>query len=105
MYALCLLIMLFYMFIAITAEVTAIAKLVTLLAPIPLWVTASIVLLATVVYTFYGGLRASIFTDQVQIFIIIPLLLALCVFGWQATEIGRASCRESVSVAVCGLLR
>jgi len=85
MYALCLLIMLFYMFIAITAEVTAIAKLVTLLAPIPLWVTASIVLLATVVYTFYGGLRASIFTDQVQIFIIIPLLLALCVFGWQAT--------------------
>lgn len=48
--------MLFYMFIAITAEITAIAKLVTLLAPVPLWVTALVVLAATVVYTAYGGL-------------------------------------------------
>src|SRR5699024_9013388 len=85
MYALSLLIMLFYMFIAITAEITAIAKLVTLLAPVPLWVTALVVLAATVVYTAYGGLRASIFTDKVQMIVIVPLLVALCVFGWLAT--------------------
>ena len=85
MYVLSMLIMVFYLFIAITAEITAIAKLITLLAPVPLWVTALIVLVATLVYTAYGGLRASIFTDKIQVFIIIPLLLALCIFGWQAT--------------------
>ncbi|RMX04161.1 sodium:solute symporter [Corticibacter populi] len=84
MYALALLIMLFYMFIAMAAEITAIAMLVTLLAPVPLWLTAAIVLGFTLLYTAYGGLRASIFTDKVQIVIIVPLLLALVAIGWHA---------------------
>lgn len=84
MYGLTLLIMLFYMFIALTAEITAISKLVTLLAPVPLWVTAGIVMGATLLYTSYGGLRASIFTDKVQMFVIVPLLVLLVVLGWQA---------------------
>lgn len=85
MYVLTLLIMLFYMFISLTAEITAIAKLVTLLAPIPLWVTAAIVMGFTLLYTAYGGLRASIFTDKVQIVIIVPLLLIMLWLGWKAT--------------------
>lgn len=84
MYALTLLIMLFYMFIALTAEITAIAKLVALLAPIPLWATAAIVMGATLLYTSYGGLRASIFTDKVQMIVIVPLLGLLLMLGWQA---------------------
>jgi Na+/proline symporter len=84
MYGLTLLIMLFYMFIALTAEITAIAKLVTLLAPIPLWATAAIVLGATLFYTSYGGLRASIFTDKVQMLVIVPLLATLIFLGWKA---------------------
>lgn len=84
MYGLTLIIMLFYMFITLTAEVTAISKLVTLLAPVPLWVTAAIVMGSTLIYTAYGGLRASIFTDKVQMAVIIPLLIVLAVFGWQA---------------------
>jgi Na+/proline symporter len=44
MYGLALFIMLFYLFIALSAEVTAIAKLVTMLAPVPLWATAAIVM-------------------------------------------------------------
>src|SRR5690606_17055024 len=40
MYGLVLLIVLFYMFITLTAEITAIAKLVQLLAPVPLGWTA-----------------------------------------------------------------
>ena len=84
MYALVLLIMLFYLFIALTAEITAMAKLVALLAPIPLWVTAGIVLGSTLIYTAYGGLKASIFTDQIQMLIIVPLLLILILLGWHA---------------------
>lgn len=85
MYLTALLIMLFYMFIAMTAEITAIALLVTLIAPVPLWVTAAIVMGFTLLYTAYGGLRASIFTDQVQIVLIVPLLLALVALGWWVT--------------------
>lgn len=85
MHVLCLLIMVFYLFITITAEITAIAKLVHLIAPVPLWLTALIILMATLAYTAYGGLRASIFTDKIQILVILPLLLMLCYFGWLAT--------------------
>ncbi len=84
MYGLALFIMLFYLFIALSAEVTAIAKLVTMLAPVPLWATAAIVMGTTLLYTTYGGLRSSIFTDQVQMMVIVPLLVILCVVGWQA---------------------
>ncbi len=85
MYALTLLIMMFYMFISLTAEITAISKLVALLAPVPLWMTAAVVMGSTLLYTSYGGLRASIFTDKVQMAVIGPLLIALVALGWQAT--------------------
>lgn len=85
MYWLTLAIMVFYMFIALTAELTAIGKLVQLLAPVPLWVSAAIVMVATLIYTTYGGLRASIFTDKMQVIIIIPLVAALIGIGWQVT--------------------
>lgn len=85
MYWLTLVIMVFYMFIALTAELTAIGKLVQLLAPVPLWVSAAIVMVATLIYTTYGGLRASIFTDKMQVIIIIPLVAALIGLGWQVT--------------------
>lgn len=84
MYGLTLAIMLFYLFIALSAEITAIAKLVTLIAPVPLWQTAAIVMAATLIYTSYGGLRASIFTDKVQVLVILPLLGVLFYFGWKA---------------------
>ena len=85
MYGLVLVIMLFYMLITLTAEITAIAKLMTLLAPIPLWLTAAVVMTATLLYTSWGGLKASIFTDKIQIIIIVPLLIVLVFLGWRAT--------------------
>jgi len=84
MYVLTLAIMLFYMFISMTAEITAIAKLVTLLAPVPPWLTAAITLGFTLAYAAYGGLQASMFTDRMQVLIIVPLLITLTVMGWQA---------------------
>ena len=84
MYAFTLVIMLFYLFILLAAGLTAVARMVALLAPIPLWVTAATVMTATVLYTFYGGLRASIYTDKLQMIVIAPMLGLLLVFGWQA---------------------
>lgn len=88
MYGLTLCIMMFYMFIALTAEITAMSKLVTLVAPVPLWVTATIVMAFTLLYTSYGGLRASIFTDKAQMLVIVPLLFVLVVLGWRAVGSG-----------------
>ncbi|WP_299231002.1 sodium:solute symporter [uncultured Halomonas sp.] len=84
MYAFTLVIMLFYLFISLAAGITAIAKMVALLAPVPLWATSSVVMAATLLYTLYGGLRASIFTDKVQMIVIMPLLAVLLIVGWQA---------------------
>jgi len=65
----------FYMFVYLTAEVTAVAKVVNLLSNIPLWQTSLIILISTLSYTLYGGLKVSIFTDKIQFVIIFILLL------------------------------
>ena len=75
LFKLILLMTLFYMFIFFCAEVTAVAVLINYISGTELWVTALIVLLATLSYTLYGGLRASIFTDNIQMIIIVILLL------------------------------
>ena len=65
----------FYMFIFLCAEVTAVAVLINYISGTELWITALIVLLSTLTYTLYGGLRASIFTDNIQMVVIGVLLL------------------------------
>ena len=40
-----------------------------------LWITALIVIISSLIYTLYGGLRASIFTDNIQFLFLIVLLL------------------------------
>jgi len=69
----------FYMFIFLCAEVTAVAVLINYISGTELWVTALIVLLATLTYTLYGGLRASIFTDNIQM-VVIGILLLISIF-------------------------
>ena len=75
MYVLTLGIIVFYMFVYLTAELTAIAKAVELMAGVPLWLTAVLVITAVFVYTTAGGLAATIFTDTIQFAVIVPLLL------------------------------
>jgi len=103
MYALALLVMLFYMFISMTAEITAMAKLVMLLAPVPLWLTAVIVMGFTLLYAAYGGLKASIFTDKIQVILIVPLLVALVVIGWRASG-GVANVTQALQISAPQLL-
>ena len=59
--------------------------LMTLLAPVPMGLTATVVMGTVLLYTAVGGLRASIFTDKVQILIIVPMLLALVAIGWHVS--------------------
>ena len=75
LFKLILLITVFYMFIFLCAEVTAVAILINYISGTELWITSLIVLLGTLTYTLYGGLRASIFTDNIQMIVIIILFL------------------------------
>ena len=75
LYKLILLMTIFYMFIFLCAEVTAVAVLINYISGTELWITALIVLISTLAYTLYGGLRASIFTDNIQMVVIGVLLL------------------------------
>jgi Na+/proline symporter len=77
LFKLILLMTIFYMFIFLCAEVTAVAVLINYISGTELWITALIVILATLTYTLYGGLRASIFTDNIQMIVIAVLLVIL----------------------------
>ena len=67
------------MFIFLCAEVTAVAVLINYISGTELWITALTVLLGTLSYTLYGGLRASIFTDNIQM-IVVGILILISLF-------------------------
>ena len=66
LFKLILFLTIFYMFIFLIAEVTAVSILVNYISGTSLWITALIVVTSSLVYTLYGGLRASILTDNFQ---------------------------------------
>ena len=74
LFNLVLILTIFYMFIFLCAEVTAVSMLINYISGTPLWLTAILIIVTTLAYTLYGGLRASIFTDNIQFFIILILL-------------------------------
>ena len=76
LFKLILFLSIFYMTIFLIAEVTAVSILINYISGTDLWITASIVIVSSLVYTLYGGLRASIFTDNIQ-FIVFGLLLII----------------------------
>ena len=80
LFKLILLMIIFYMFIFLCAEVTAVAILINYISGTELWITALIVLISTLAYTLYGGLRASIFTDNIQMIVVGALLLISLVY-------------------------
>ena len=74
LFKLVLILTIFYMFIFLCAEVTAVSMLINYISGTPLWLTAILIIITTLAYTLYGGLRASIFTDNIQFFIMLILL-------------------------------
>ena len=79
LFKLILILIIFYMFIFLCAEVTAVSMLVNYISGTPLWLTATLVVVTTLIYTLYGGLRASILTDNLQFFIVL-ILLFICAY-------------------------
>jgi len=67
------------MFIFLCAEVTAVAVLINYISGTELWITALIDLISTLAYTLYGGLRASIFTENIQM-VVIGVILLISIF-------------------------
>ncbi len=80
LFKLILLMTIFYMFIFLCAEITAVAVLINYISGTELWITALIVLIFTLAYTLYGGLKASIFTDNIQMIVIGILLLISIIY-------------------------
>lgn len=75
MYACVLCVSALYMLIFLSAELTGIALAFSFIADVPQWQTATLVGGAVLVYTGYGGLRASIVTDTLQAALVLPLFL------------------------------
>jgi len=75
LFKLILFLSIFYMTIFLIAEVTAVSILINYISGTDLWITALIVIVSSLIYTLYGGLRASIFTDNIQFIVLILLLL------------------------------
>ncbi|MEW5920734.1 MAG: hypothetical protein AB1796_07285 [Bacillota bacterium] len=75
MYGITLVVGVFYMAVFLCAELTGIALALNIVMGLPLWITALLIGSGTLIYTTYGGIRGSIFTDAVQAVIIIPALL------------------------------
>jgi SSS family solute:Na+ symporter len=80
MYAFVILVSALYMFVFVAAELTGIAAALSLVASVPQWQTAVLVGGFVLLYTGYGGLRASIVTDTIQAALVLPLL-ALAAVG------------------------
>ena len=72
-------VIIFIMGIFIAAEMTAITTAVTILTGTPALATALGVGIVVVIYTAYGGLRASIFTDTIQFWVLMPALLLIVI--------------------------
>jgi SSS family solute:Na+ symporter len=75
MYGFVLVVSALYMFVFLAAELTGIAAALSLVAGVPQWQTAVLVGGFVLLYTGYGGLRASIFTDTIQALLVLPLLV------------------------------
>ena len=75
LFKLILFLTIFYMFIFLIAEVTAVSLLVNYISGTSLWITSLIVIVSSLTYTLYGGLRVSIFTDKIQFIVFLLLLL------------------------------
>ena len=86
LFKLILFLSIFYMTIFLIAEVTAVSLFINYISGVELWITALIVIVCSLTYTLYGGLRASIFTDNIQF--ILFLLLLIIGFGYTISIYG-----------------
>lgn len=81
-----------YMAIYLAAELTAISAAFRVVAGVPPWLTAVLVAGSTLSYAAWGGLRTTLFTDGVQFWFILPLLIVAALGtivgygGWEVLQ-------------------
>ncbi len=85
-----------YVATKISVTIFAGALVFEVMLGVPFWIGAAIVVLATGVYTIYGGLRAVIYTDMIQMFILVFGSLAVTYFGLSAIG-GWSGVTEAIS--------
>ena len=73
-----------YITTKIAVTITAGGIIFTALLGIDFWTGALVVVIGTGVYTVFGGLRAVVYTDMIQMFILLGGAIAVTYFGLQA---------------------
>ncbi len=73
-----------YMLCFLIAELSAVGAITSMLSPVPGWVAVGGVALATLIYTTWGGLRASLITDRWQAWLLLALLILVLGVAWQS---------------------
>ncbi len=73
-----------YVLTKISVTIAAGGIIFTSLLGIDFWTGAIVVVVATGIYTLFGGLRAVVYTDMIQMFIFLAGAIALTVFGLDA---------------------
>ncbi|OQR94486.1 Solute:Sodium Symporter (SSS) Family [Achlya hypogyna] len=90
------LISIFYQLISISAELTAIGSLMSLLAPdTHTLVSVVLVSVVTCFYTLFGGIKASIATDAVKGGFILILIIVVCIAMFTSVHIPSGSWAET----------
>ena len=79
-YFLVLVVSICYMLLFLSAELTGMTGVLELIMEIPRWQSALMIIFFVLLYTGYGGIRASIFTDTIQTLLILPLMIAFALF-------------------------
>ena len=85
---------LFLMSVMLTSELTGLSAAINYLWGIPKWIVIVAILAGVVIYTSYGGMKASLFIDSIQTIIIVPTLVVAFLFilsavgGWGAVVAG-----------------
>ena len=72
-----------YILTKISVTIFAGALVFEVILGVPFWTGATFVVVATGIYTVFGGLKAVIYTDLLQMFVLIGGSLALLYFGTQ----------------------
>jgi SSS family solute:Na+ symporter len=79
-YGLVLFVSVCYMILFLSAELTGMGGVLELIMDIPRWQSAFLIIFFVLLYTGYGGLKASIFTDTLQTILLLPLIVACAIF-------------------------
>lgn len=94
-----------YILTKISVTIAAGGIVFTSLLGISFWTGAIIIVVATGIYTVFGGLKAVVYTDLMQMFVLVGGSIALCYYGFQALDGGWTELNQRVDNSYFNLWR